>query len=46
MDKLITALRSAYAKDGTLDKEITSYDDVIDAFRLCLRPYKEKSEIG
>ena len=45
-DKLITALRSAWAKDGVLDKEVTAFDDVIDAFRLCLRPYREKSEIG
>lgn len=43
MDKLITALRSAWAKDGTLDKEITSFDDVLDSFRLCLRPYREYS---
>jgi hypothetical protein len=43
-DKLITALRSAWAKDGVLDKEVTSYDDILDAFRLCLRPYREKSE--
>ena len=43
-DKLITALRCAWAKDGVLDKEVTSFDDVLDAFRLCLRPYHEKSE--
>ena len=30
-DKLITALRSAWAKDGVLDKEVTSYDDILDA---------------
>jgi Terminase RNaseH-like domain len=41
MDKLIIALRTAYAKDGTLDKEVTSHNDVLDAFRLCLRPYRE-----
>lgn len=44
MDKLITALRSAWAKDGTLDKEITSFDDILDAFRLCLRPYREQGQ--
>jgi hypothetical protein len=43
-DKLITSLRSAWAKDGVLDKQVTSYDDILDAFRLCLRPYREKSE--
>ena len=42
-DKLITSLRSAWARDGVLDKELTSFDDILDAFRLCLRPYKEKA---
>jgi Terminase RNaseH-like domain len=42
-DKLVTSIRSAWAKDGVLDKEVTSFDDILDAFRLCLRPYKEKS---
>jgi len=42
-DKLITSLRSAWAKDGVLDKEVTSYDDILDAFRLALRPFKEQS---
>ena len=44
MDKLIIALRTSWAKDGVLEKEVTSYDDILDAFRLCLRPYREKSE--
>jgi hypothetical protein len=36
--KLITALRTATEKgDGTLDKEATSHDDCLDAFRLSLR---------
>jgi hypothetical protein len=43
MDKLITALRSSWAKDVVLDKEATSHDDIIDGFRLCLRPYREQS---
>jgi hypothetical protein len=43
MDKLITALRSAWAREGVLDKEVTSYDDILDAFRLALRPFKEQS---
>ena len=43
MDKLIIALRSAWAKDGVLDKEVTSHDDCLDAFRLALRPFKEQS---
>jgi Terminase RNaseH-like domain len=45
MNKLITALKTAYAKDGVLDKEVTSYDDCLDAFRLVLRPFKEQSII-
>jgi len=44
MDKLITALRSAWARDGTLDKELTSFDDILDSFRLCLRPYREETK--
>jgi hypothetical protein len=43
MDKLIVALRSAWAKDNVLDKEVTSHNDVLDAFRLALRPFKEQS---
>jgi Terminase RNaseH-like domain len=43
MDKLITALRSSWAKDGVLDKEVTAFDDLVDSFRLSLRPYKEQS---
>jgi hypothetical protein len=36
-NKLITALRTAVEKgDGTLDKEATSHDDLMDAFRLSL----------
>ena len=32
-----------YTQEGVLDKEVTSYHDIIDAFRLALRPYKEQS---
>ena len=36
--KLVTALRTAVKKgDGTLDKETTSHDDCLDAFRLSLQ---------
>lgn len=38
-DKLITSLRTAYAKELTLDKEQTSYDDSLDALRLSLNGY-------
>ena len=39
-DKLITSLRTAVDKDGTLDKESTSYNDIFDAFRLALKFYQ------
>jgi len=39
-DKLITCLRTAYAKELTLAKEQTSYDDLLDALRLSLKGYQ------
>jgi hypothetical protein len=37
-DKLITSLRTAISTDsGKLDKEQTSYHNVLDAFRLALK---------
>jgi terminase large subunit-like protein len=39
-DKLIVALRTAVDKDGALDKESTSYNDIFDAFRLALKFYQ------
>jgi hypothetical protein len=33
-------LRTAVDKDGTLDKEATSYNDIFDAFRLALKFYR------
>jgi hypothetical protein len=42
MDKLITALRSVWAREGLLDKEVTSHHDILDAFRLALRPFNEQ----
>jgi len=41
-DKVITSLRTAYAKELTLDKEQTSYDDLLDALRLSLQGYNIK----
>ena len=38
-DKLITALRTAVDNEATLDKEATSYDDILDGFRLALQFY-------
>jgi hypothetical protein len=41
-DKLLTSLRTTYAKELTLDKEQTSYDDLLDALRLSLNGYNIK----
>ena len=38
--ELVTALRTAVANEYKLDKEITSFDDLVDAFRLSLTFYK------
>jgi hypothetical protein len=38
-DKLITALRTAVDNDGPLNKEVTSYNNIFDAFRLALKFY-------
>ena len=44
-DKLITSLRSAVSSDlGKLDKEATSYDIVLDSFRLALQMFRLKEE--
>ena len=38
VDKLITPLRTAVEKgEGTLDKEATSHDDLLDAYRMSLQ---------
>ena len=40
-DKLITALRTCISDDlGKVSKEETSYDNVLDAFRLALKGVK------
>ena len=36
-DKLIVSLRTVYAKEYSLDKEQTTYDDMIDALKLGLK---------
>ena len=41
-DKLLTSLRTAVANEYKLDKEVTSYDDLLDAFRLSLTFYKRR----
>lgn len=39
-DKLLTSMRTAYAKELSLDKEQTSFNDSIDALRLSLIGYQ------
>ena len=39
-DKLITSLRTAIANEYKLDKTATSYNDMMDAFRLSLQFYQ------
>jgi hypothetical protein len=39
-DKLVTVLRTAVANEYKLDKEQTSYNDLLDAFRLSLQFYR------
>jgi hypothetical protein len=41
-DKLITSLRTAWAEELTLDKQQTSYDDLLDALSLSLKGYNIK----
>ena len=43
-DKLLTGLRTAVANEYKLDKEVTSFDDLVDAFRLSLTFYKRSKE--
>jgi hypothetical protein len=39
-DKLLTALRTCVANEYKMDKEATSYNDILDAFRLSLQFYR------
>jgi len=41
-EKLITSLRTSYANEYSLDKEQTSYDDLLDGLRLSLKGYNIK----
>jgi hypothetical protein len=38
-NKLITSLRTGYAEELNLKKDQTSYDDLLDGFRLALKAY-------
>ena len=42
-DKLVIALRTAVENEGSLDKESTSHNDILDAFRMCLKRYEFKT---
>ena len=45
IEKLLTSLKTCQSDDpGKLDKEATSYDSVLDAFRLGLQIFKLKEE--
>jgi hypothetical protein len=41
-DKLLTSLRTAYAEELNLKKDVTSYDDLIDSLQLGLKGYNIK----
>ena len=40
--KLITSLRTAYAEELNLKKDITSYDDLIDSIQFALKGFQFK----
>jgi hypothetical protein len=42
--KLVTALSTAVDNEGSLDKQLTSYSDIFDAFRLSLQNYYFREE--
>jgi DNA-directed RNA polymerase subunit RPC12/RpoP len=44
-DKLLTSLRTAVANEYKLDKEQTSYHDILDAFRLSLQLYQRSKQM-
>jgi hypothetical protein len=41
-EQLITSLRTAWAKELSLDKNVSVYSDALDALRLALRAYSIK----
>ena len=43
-DKLLTALRTSVANEYKLDKEATSFHDILDAFRLSLQLYQRSNK--
>jgi hypothetical protein len=43
-NKLVIALRTSVATEGSLNKELTSHDDLIDALRLSMKCWSVKTE--
>ena len=43
-DKLLIGLRTSVANEYKLDKEVTSFNDLVDAFRLSLTFFKRRKE--
>ena len=43
-EKLLTSLRTAIANEYKLQKDDTSYNDILDAFRLLLQFYKRSKD--
>jgi hypothetical protein len=41
-DKLLTSLRTAWAEELNLKKDVTSYDDLIDSLQLALKGFQFK----
>ena len=41
---LVTSLRTAVDNEGSLDKQLTSYSDIFDAFRMSLQNYYFREE--
>jgi hypothetical protein len=39
-----TSLRTAIAEENSLDKEATSYDDILDAYQLAIKMYEFQKE--
>jgi hypothetical protein len=39
-DKVLTSLRTAYAEELNLKKDVTSYDDLLDSLRLALKAFE------
>ena len=43
-DKLLTSLKTAVHNSMELDKDATADHDILDAFRLCMRAFREGAQ--